>query len=79
MNYGRSHHGAIFDGAKFLIIGGDVGSWGQNNDLVQTEVCSLEGITMTCIKQADNFLEAETNYPELFLVAQDFGQDTTRC
>ena len=74
LNFDRYLHGAIFDGANFLIIGGDVvlrKSWPM-------EVCSLQGITLSCTEQS-TALEGDLSYPELFLVGQDFGKDKTRC
>ena len=69
LNHGRKSPGAIFDGEKFLIIGG----YGK----VKNEVCTLEGSTMTCVEQSEAL--EEYLYPGLFLVTVNFGKDVTRC
>ena len=66
---GRSGHGAIFDGKNFLIVGGEPSDFGR----VKNEVCSLEGSTMTCVEQSSSLFRYAW-YPELFLVAEDFGK-----
>ena len=69
----RFGHGAIFDGEKFLVIGGyDGGNQPKN------EVCTLNGSTMTCVEQSTT-LDAYKYYPELFLVAEDFGKNPQNC
>ena len=70
---GRRDHGAIFDGEKFLVIGGDIGG-----NPVKNEVCTLSGSTMTCVEQSSS-LDNYAYYPELFLVAEDFGKDLQNC
>ena len=67
---GRHAHGAIFDGEKFLIIGG----WGS----FKNEVCTLDNATMTCIEQS-TILNYYWYYPELFLVEQNYGKDWNNC
>ena len=74
LNYGRYGHGAIFDGEKFLIIGGIKDVAGA----IKNEVCTLEGSTMTCFEQR-TALEGYFYYPELFLVADDFGKEVKKC
>ena len=72
---GRHGHGVIFDGEKFLVIGGK-----KNNaeDPVKNEVCTLENSTMTCVEQS-TALDNYAYYPELFLVAENFGKDINNC
>ena len=70
LKYGRKGHGVIFDGEKFLIIGG--------SPSINNEVCTLTGSTMTCVE----LLATSDNYnwhPDLFLVAADFGKDANKC
>ena len=74
LNYGRYGHGATFDGEKFLIIGGIKDSGGA----VKNEVCTLEGLTITCVEQS-TALVVYSDYPELFLVPDDFGKDINKC
>ena len=74
LKYGRWDHGAIFDGEKFLIIGGIKDGAGA----VKNEVSTLEGSIMTCVEQS-TALEYYTLYPELFLVADDFDKDLNKC
>ena len=68
LEHGRSSHGAIFDGEKFLIIGGFKSIGGAVNN----EVCTLEGSKMTCVQQSTALTDA--NNPGLFLVADDFDK-----
>ena len=70
---GRYDHGAIFDGEKFLIIGGRK-NW--LDDPVNNEVCTLKGSNMTCVEQS---IALDYTYPRLFLVPEDFGKDTSKC
>ena len=70
---GRRRHGAIFDGEKFLVLGGEKGTSGP----VKNEVCTLSGTSMTC-EEAPNALEDYLTYPELFLVTGDFCKDTSQ-
>ena len=70
---GRYAHGVIFDGEKFLVVGGSV-----SGDLVTNEVCTLEGSSMTCVEQSP-VLNFYTFYPELFLVSENFGKDPNDC
>ena len=77
LKHGRQGHGAIFDGEKFLIIGGRKEP-SLTTDSVKNEVCTLEGSSMTCVEQStalDNYYW----YPELFLVAKDYGKDANKC
>ena len=70
---GRYGHGAIFDGEKFLIIGGM-----ERYAPVKNEVCTLKGSKMTCVEKSVA-LKGYAFYPELFLVGNDFGKDMNRC
>ena len=74
MKNGRHGHGAIFDGEKFLVIGGEKSGSGP----VKNEVCTLEGSTMTCVEQS-TALENYGVYPELFLVSENFGKGVNSC
>ena len=69
----RNGHGAIFDGVKFLIIGGTT-----YNDQVTNEICTLVDSVVSCVEQSIA-LKDYKYYPELFLVAEDFGKDVTKC
>ena len=71
---GRLGHGAIFDGDKFLIIGGV----NKSPYPVANEVCNLEGLKMTCVEEFEQSSKF-AYYPELFLVAADFGKDVSKC
>ena len=73
LNYGRKNSGAIFDGEKFLTIGG----WRGDGGAVKNEVCTLVGTTMTCVEQS-NALENYSD-PGLFLVPDNFGKDVSKC
>ena len=70
LKHGRSGHGVIFDGEKFLVIGGKKKSRGLIPDPVETEVCTLHNSTMTCVDQSTS-LDQYVYYPELFLVTED--------
>ena len=77
---GRSDHGVIFDGEKFLIIGGRGENWWETADRrnIKNEVCTLEGTTMTCVEQSTT-LYYYLDSPELFLVAVDFDKNVEKC
>ena len=66
----RNGHGAIFDGEKFMILGG----YKKYGGAMKNEVCTLSGTSMTC-EEASKSLDNYSYYPELFLVAQDFGKN----
>ena len=70
---GRHGHGAIFDGENFLVIGGY-----KSGDPVMNEVCTLDGSRMACVEQPIN-MEDYYEFPELFLVPDDFGKDLSKC
>ena len=45
----------------------------------KNEVCTLSG-NMTCVEvEQSETLDYYAYYPELFLVTEDFGKDTTKC
>ena len=69
---GRYAHGAIFDGEKFIVVGG------YNGGAVENEVCTLIGTSMSCEASA-NILDGYWYYPELFLVPENFGKDFSQC
>ena len=76
LNNGRFGHGVIFDGEKFLIIGGDIRQGVKK--ALKTEVCTLENLKMTCV-ELSTALQNYESYPELFLVTDDFGSDKSQC
>ena len=63
MNSAREGHNVIFDGAQFLVIGGD--------GRYQTEKCTLANDQMTCAEQNPE-LNNYVDYPELYLVPSAF-------
>ena len=71
---GRYGHGAIFDGEKFLVLGGRTNLTGP----MKNEVCTLSGTSMTC-EESSNTLEKYVYYSELFLVTEHFGKDISQC
>ena len=76
MNYGRFSPGVIFDGEKFLVIGGMT----NGDEAVKNEVCTLEGSTMTCVEQSTALDEYKyIDSPKLFVVPENFGKDTSQC
>ena len=62
----RNGHAVVFDGTQFLVIGGD----GHQ----KTENCVPNGDTITCTEQKLE-LGYYTDYPELMLVDEDYGDD----
>ena len=66
MKLARSGHAVIFDGSQFLVVGG-------GGD-IKTENCALIGDTVTCTEQQFG-LDDYSDYPELMLVEDDFGND----
>ena len=70
---GRYGHGVIFAGEKFIVLGGQK-SGGFDDGPIKNEVCTLSGTSMTC-EESSNSLKSYVNYPELFLVPEDFGKD----
>ena len=61
----RLGHGVVFDGWKFLVIGGS-GSY-------KTENCILKGTVMTCTEQESPALNNYRYSPALFLTASNYG------
>ena len=78
LQHPKDSHGVIFVGSSFLVIGGD----GDSGD--DSEKCSFEpglvdsAVQLRCVNQAPN-LYKYYNYPELFLVDDDFGKDISKC
>ena len=62
----RNGHAVVFDGIQFLVIGGD--------GYQKTENCVPNGDTITCTEQKLE-LGYYTDYPELMLVDEDYGDD----
>ena len=62
----RNGHAVVFDGTQFLVIGGE--------GYQKTENCVPNGDTITCTEQKLE-LGYYTDYPELMLVDDDFGND----
>ena len=59
----RSAHNAIYDGEYVLVVGGDA--------TFETEKCSIKNEQVTCTSQSPELI-AYTEYPEVFLVPEDF-------
>ena len=73
--YGRNGHSAIYDGEKFLIIGG---RRDHLNDVpVNNEVCTLNDSKMTCVEQSTAL--QKYFWTGLFLVDPNFGSDLKKC
>ena len=72
LKIGRRDHGVIFDGEKFIVVGG------YNGGAVENEVCTLIGTSMSC-EASTNKLNGYWYYPELFLVPENFGKDFSQC
>ena len=66
LNQSRYGHGVIFDGGQFLVIGGA--------GTRETESCIPNGETVTCTQVGEG-LSNYAYYPELALVADDYGDD----
>ena len=62
----RDGHGAIFDGANFIIVGGFL-------DEFYTESCTLnaDNSEITCSRRKP-ILDDYSDYPELFIVPENF-------
>ena len=67
LNQGRYGHGVIFDQAQFWVIGG----YKARN----TESCIPNGETVTCTEVGEALNYWYSHYPELALVADDYGND----
>ena len=63
LNSGRVAHNVIFDGAHFLVIGGE--------RTHKTEKCTLANNQMTCAEQNPELTDY-VRYPELYMVPSDF-------
>ena len=59
----RNGHNVIYDGEYLMVFGGDYER--------QTEKCSLTDGSVSCTSQ-NPVLDFYTDYPELFLVSDDF-------
>ena len=77
LQHARRGHGAILVDEKVLIIGGRFGG-GYKFTQINNEVCTFRDSTMTCVEQPA-VLKSYTDYPELFLVLEDFGKDSNKC
>ena len=66
LNQGRHGHRVIFDQRQFLVIGGRFTQ--------KTESCVPNGETVTCTEVGEGLSRYEY-YPELTLVADDYGND----
>ena len=63
----RRGHGAVKFGSNFMVVGG----YGETSSL-PTELCEVKGnLNVSCFEQEPN-LAGYSNYPELFLVPQNF-------
>ena len=63
----REGHAVAFDGKQFLVIGG-VGD-------LKTENCTPNRNTITCTENQSPGLNNYSYYPELLLVADNYGND----
>ena len=61
----RQGHNVIYDGSNLIVVGGE--------RQVKTEVCRLLNDKMFCVEQTPE-LFGYANYPELFLVSDNFCQ-----
>ena len=68
LKHGRNGHGVIFNGEKFLVVGGSE----------KSEVCTLKSEKVDCVEQS-TIMEGYAYYPELFLVVENFGKDKNEC
>ena len=73
LKYIRGEHGVIFDGSRFLVVGGS----NSLGDLM-TEICTPSDEGITCVDDYP-ILRHYTNYPELLLVPDDFCADYSSC
>ena len=80
LQHSRHGHGAILIGEQVLIIGGNFGQGFPVAEInqIKNEVCTFRGSEMTCVELPPS-LEDYAYYPELFLVAEDYGNDKTKC
>ena len=69
LNHGRYGHGVIFDGRQLLVVGGDNGG-----GKLKTENCIPHGKTVYCTTQGRG-IDGYAYYPELGLVADNYGND----
>lgn len=67
LSTGRRDHGVIFDGTEMLVIGGYIGS----STALRTEKCIISRDQVSCTEQSPTLFRYE-NYPELFLVPENF-------
>ena len=73
LKYSRSEHGVIFDGNRFLAVGG-IGDYGD----LMSEICTPSEEGITCVDDFP-YLPLYVDYPELLLVPDDFCADVTSC
>ena len=66
LNFGRYGHGAVFDGERFIVIGGA--------DYLKSEWCTLQDKNITCEAQPA-YLSYVRYTPEIFLVDDTYGDD----
>ena len=73
LNQGRQGHGIVFDEGQFLVIGGHADHL-KPDETLKTENCILNGGTVTCTRVGEGLSDYKY-YPELALVANDYGID----
>ena len=67
LNYARNGHGAIYNGERIIVAGGEVS--------YKTESCSVnENGVVNCIEQAP-ILDYYADYPEMYLIDDAFCKD----
>ena len=71
----RRDHGAIFDGEKFLVVGGHT----DGGIPAKNEVCTFtETLVITCAELSTIEIEYML-HPELLLVPEDYGKGKENC
>ena len=74
----RDSHGVIYVGSSFLVIGGDSDDGDRSENCVFEDGLAGGIVQLRCVNQDPN-LYKYYNYPELFLVNNDFGKDISKC
>ena len=70
LNKGRWGHNTIFDGTDIIVVGGYSGK----NVSLKTEKCTIAEDKITCVEQEPSLVNYY-EYPELFLVGDDFCKE----
>ena len=72
LNEGRSSHGVIFDGSRFLVIGGFYRNTKKKS--YTNEICEPTGESVICTGYEEQFAGSLYN-PDLALVHDGYGDD----